>query len=366
MIQSNTFDVVILGSGIAGLSAADELLDRGLSCVIIDSKNPGNGATSAPMLLANPATGRRAKRTWRAEEGFRQISDFLERVEASTGALCYENNGVLRPALTKEVAKDFERSPEKYKWQKEWITWFPEVEFSRLYPYFGKNYGGLQIEHSLSINGPEFIQAALTYLSKKGLKLIQRSDYTFTQISGQWIFTIKNRESVSSKRVIDASGKGQIDSNHWKFLPLHAVKGQTATFHFDEPLPLSHSVSSLGYMAYTSALPNQLTVGSTYEHTFEDLEPTPDGLQRLKSKLRDTLPDFANKIKVTEQWANVRVTVPDKMPVVGQHPEFPGLYIIGALGSKGMMMGRYAAYCLAESIFSRNKTDLEISVERFL
>ncbi|MCC5941493.1 MAG: FAD-dependent oxidoreductase [Balneolaceae bacterium] len=366
MIDSNLYDVVILGAGIAGLSATDEFLNRGLSCLVIDSKLFGNGATSAPMLLANPATGRRAKKTWQAEESFALISDFLERVQSGSKTPFFENNGVLRPALTEDISKDFERSPQKYEWPDNWLTWLPRSEFSKEYPFFGDHYGGLIVENSLSINGPEFIKASLEYLSAKGAEFLEcTQQYSYSQKSNQWIFELNHQKTVSSKMVVDATGFGQTQSERWNFLPLHAVKGQTATFRFEDELPLNHSVSSLGYMAFMSHYPTQLTVGSTYEHSFDHLKPTEDGLNRLKGKLRQTFPDFVEKIVNTEQWANVRVTVPDKLPIVGHHPEYANLYIIGALGSKGMMMGRYAAYCLAESIINQKIIDPTISVERY-
>ena len=44
-LPSRTTDVAVIGSGIVGLSTAHHLLDRGLSCMLIDPKGPA-GETS--------------------------------------------------------------------------------------------------------------------------------------------------------------------------------------------------------------------------------------------------------------------------------------------------------------------------------
>ncbi len=363
--SKTTFDVIILGSGIAGLSAADEFSGRGLRCLIVDVNEPGKGATAAPMLLANPATGRRAKKTWRAEESFRFIEDFLDRIQQTSDTPCFEKNKVIRPALTKEIAVDFEKSPEKYSWPSDWLTWVSPEEFKNIYPSFGNSFGGLIVEKALTINGPQFISSAVNYLQGRGAKFLFSTEYSFNKKLGLWELSFADNEPVTASHLIDTSGVNQANSDAWNFIPFHSVKGQTATFQFEGPLPLNYSISSLGYMAFMSNQPNQLTVGSTYEHSFDDLEPTKDGLERLTKKLSQTLPEFTDKISKTEQWTNVRVTVPDKQPVVGPHKEVENYFIIGALGSKGMMLGRYAAFLLAAFVLNQKKIDPVISSERF-
>lgn len=366
MIHSETLDAVILGAGIAGLSVADELSGRGMNCLILDTKQPGNGASAAPMLLANPATGRRAKITWNAESCLNHTKNFLERVQASSDNPFFEKNGVLRPALSEKIAADFSNAPEKYDWPADWISWLPKNDFSKKFPFFGENHGGLIIESALTIRGPEFIQAAIKYISGRNVQHVIDSEYSIQREESVWKLKLKNGQNLSTLTLIDATGFSQTSSDYWSFLALHPVKGQTATFHFKNPLEIQHSVSSLGYMAFMSDSPNQLTVGSTYEHSFDHLKPTADGLKRLKAKLAETFTGLSHNILHTEQWANVRVTVPDKQPVAGEHPDHPNLYLLGAFGSKGMMLGRYLAYLLAELIINKKSIDRPVSIERFL
>lgn len=365
MADINHFDVIVLGGGIAGLSCADALQQKGRNCVVIDPNQPGEGTSGSPGMLVNPATGRRARKAWKAKECFRLISDLLERVQSETDQPFFEKNGVVRPALTEKLADNFERSPEKYNWPNDWIEWLPKKDFSDRFPIFDHHFGGLFVKKAMTVNGSIFLKAFAAYLEKLDVITEFDADYQLRKNELGWLTQMSNGSNYQSEFVIDATGYHQVHTAEWDFLNLHPVKGQTATFFFDKPLPLHSSISSLGYMAFLKDQSNQLTVGSTYEHDFDHLETDGEGLEYLKKKLKKTLPGFVEKSNSVEQWSGVRVTVQDRKPVIGAHPEKEGYYIIGALGSKGLLMGRFMAEMLVRNILDGHEIDKLVSVERF-
>ncbi|MDZ7719107.1 MAG: FAD-dependent oxidoreductase [Balneolaceae bacterium] len=293
------------------------------------------------------------------------ISDLLERVQDETDERFYENNGVIRPALTEKLANNFERSPEKYNWPDDWIEWFPKEKFSEQFPVFENHFGGLYVKKAMTVDGSLFMRAFGKYLAKRDVGTEFESNYHLRQDQEDWIAEIDSGSRYKSNVVIDATGYNQAGSGEWDFLNLHPIKGQTATFIFEDPLPLDSSISSLGYMAFMKNQPNQITVGSTYEHDFDHLKTDPDGLKYLKGKFEKTLPGWVEKSVAVEQWSGVRVTVQDRKPVIGAHPDKKGLYIIGALGSKGLLMGRFMAEMLVENILEGKEIDDLVSIERF-
>lgn len=357
-------DAIILGAGIAGLSCADALQQKGRQCVILDPNKPGEGTSGSPGMLVNPATGRRAKKSWKADECFGLISDLLERVQDETDQPFYEKNGVVRPALTEKLADNFERSPEKYDWFDDWIEWLPKDLFSERFPTFEHHFGGLFVKNAMTVDGSIFIRSFCEYLANHEAITEFGVNYQLHQDQEKWIAEIENGSVYQSEVLIDATGYHQVHTKDWNFLNLHPVKGQTATFFFDEALPMNSSISSLGYMAFLNKKPNQLTVGSTYEHDFEHLETDNEGLEYLKKKLENTLPGWVKKSNSVDQWSGVRVTVQDRKPVIGPHPKKDGLYMIGALGSKGLLMGRYLAEMLVENILEEREIDDIVSLNR--
>jgi len=366
MREVESFDAIILGAGLSGLSVADSLTELGYQCAIIDAGFPGSGASGAPMMLANPATGRRARKMWRAENCLDALLKCLTKIEKKTGKKCYSTNGVLRPALTAEIAEDFYRSPEKYDWLPGWIKWIDPLKFSEQFPYFNTAFGGLFISKGITVKGEEYCNLMVQYLESENCYTLFGSKPEIIQNGKQWIIQIEGDIQLITPLVIDATGYQQTVNKNWSFIPLHPIKGQTATLHFEKKIGFEHSASSLGYIAFMPDDPYQITVGSTYEHNFQDQKPDQKGLSYLKGKLEKTLPGYWEKASSTEQWASVRVSVQDKLPVIGEHPELKGLFIIGAMGSKGLMMSRFAADNLAQYICNGIPLEPSISLERFV
>ena len=366
MSRTNHVDVAILGAGIGGLSLADHLLTKGVSCAVVDTKSPGSGASGAPLMLMHPATGRRAKMAWRAEECIDSITQLFSRLTEFSDDHFFEPGHILRPALTPEIAEDFSRSPEKYDWSDEdWVTWLGQSDFTEKYPYFKNNYGGLIVKKAATVNGYKFIKLLAEKCEEYGLNTYSNSGYSINQTKSGWKITLKSDDEVTANNLVFATGSSTAESEYWNFLPLNKIKGQTATFTFSEDLPLQNSVSSMGYLAYMKSTPNRIVVGSTYEHHFKHLRPDKKGEETLIKKLENTLPGWTDKITSVDQWAAVRVSSQDHNPVVGDHPNHENLFIIGALGSKGLLMGHYLAKCLADRITDGKVIPGEISTHRY-
>ena len=317
-------------------------------------------------MLVNPATGRRAKMSWHAEKALHCVSDLFQRVKDFSGESFYENNGVIRPALYPEIGYDFKRAPEKYNWPDGWIQWLEMEEFSSRFPVFENSHGGLIISNAITVKGSLYIKLLSQYLEANGLITIYNTIAEYSQTDSVWKVLLSSGETVQTEFIICATGSSLILDPKWDFLPMNSIKGQTATFRFNEDVPLSSSVSSLGYLAYKSSSPDELVVGSTYEHQFEDLNPNEKGLNYLKDKLNSTLPGWSERIIESDQWAGVRVSSKDNMPIIGNHPNLKGLYVFGALGSKGMIHGRYVAQQIADHVSDGKPIDSVISINRFI
>lgn len=365
MKETQTYDVVIIGAGIAGLSTADALIQQGLTCAITDKGFPGSGASGAPRLLINPATGRRAKMSLEANESYLAVHDLLKRVKHYSGDEFYEESGVIRPALKAKIGEDFERSPEKYNWPDGWIEWLDKISFQKRFPVFKDQYGGLIIHRGITVEGQRYMNNLSAYLQQLGLSTYYNTEASYIKKNDRWQITLSDGEVLKSNHVICATGTSLTGNPDWEFLKLHLVKGQTATFHFDREVPLSCSVSSMGYLAYMAQTPKKLTVGSTYEHQFEHVEPDDKGLDYLTAKLENNLAGLSKFIVNSEQWAGVRVTSKDRKPIIGEHPKLKGLHVFAALGSKGMILGRFIAEKLAASIVMNKPISPSLSINRF-
>jgi len=363
--MNSAVDVAILGAGIAGLSVADACIQKSRSCAVFDHAEPGEGTSGAPGMLVNAATGRRAKKSWRAEDGYRSVYSLLSRARHFSGDPFFEVNSVIRPALTQKLEKDFQRSIEKYSWPADWVEWLSKEKVNREYPYINNEYGALLIKNGITVSGATFLKACSNYLRSIGMQSLYRQKPDFEFKNGKWHISTDSGSHFIAEYLVDARGFNIAHSEYWKFIPLHNIKGQTATFTYSEPLPMNSSISSLGYMAFIKSKPRELTVGSTYEHNYQSLDTDSEGLNYLLKKLETTLPGFSNNYESAMQWSGVRTTVPDRKPVTGPHPEISNFFVIGALGSKGLLLGRYVAGELVNYIFDNKEIDKEINSSRF-
>lgn len=361
-------DYTIRGAGIAGLSLADELLQRNRTVAITDKAHPGSGSSGAPLVLINPATGRRAKMVTDAEHSVSLISDLLHRVREYSGASFFAQNGVIRPALDPDLAKDFKRSPEKYAWpDSSWVRWLEKETFAERYPYFGETFGGLVIKQGFTVNAEQYTKLLSRYLESKGLQTHYNthSDIRLAASEPPFLIALASGENFTSGKVIDATGGGVKNSPEWDYLDFKTTKGQLLDLRFHTPLNLKESISSMGYFAFHPETPDRLIVGSTYEHHYEDLKPDRSGKEYLYKKLDRTLPGLSEQSHSVEMWSGERVSMKDHNPVLGEHPVLKNRYLFSGLGSKGMIQGRYLAKMLVEWIENHKPVDPDFSLDRF-
>ncbi|MBP6403894.1 MAG: FAD-binding oxidoreductase, partial [Bacteroidia bacterium] len=69
--------------------------------------------------------------------------------------------------------------------------------------------------------------------------------------------------------------------------------------------------------------------------------------------------------RVISQKAGVRPTVKDRRPLLGLHPQHPGVYVFNGLGTKGVSLGPFFASHFVN--YLEDETDLseEVNVQRF-
>ncbi|MGD8428036.1 MAG: FAD-dependent oxidoreductase [Balneolaceae bacterium] len=362
--MEHTTDYCILGAGIAGLSLADALMQRDLSVTVIDKESIAAGASGTPGGLVNPATGRRATKTWKAEQCYEAISSTLKKIQSTTDKEFYRNNGLLRPALLEKMAKKMRAQFENTTWPKGWCQWKTEEEIKEMHPGINCVDGGLWLPIGITVNVGKYLQAYATFLKDKGAKIFLSEPPQKIDKANHWQIELDNT-TIKARNLVFATGHSTKELPFWDWLPLHLIKGQVATFKsVDGPLSFSHSISSLGYMARTGK-PDIIVQGSTYEHDFNHLSPDVEGEKYLRKRMRRTLPQLEKVVITIDQWAGARTSTPNKKPILGQHPENKNLYVFTGLGSKGLMYGRFLADHYVDHLLEGRKLYPEVDIKRF-
>ncbi len=361
--MSLKFDYCILGAGLAGLSLADSLKSRGLGVCVLEKDQIGAGASGTPGGLVNPATGRRATKSWKAEACYKAISENLDKVSSYSDEPFYKRNGVLRPALTEKMARKMQERYLETTWEDGWCEWLPEKEIKKRHPGINCLEGGLWLPVGISVDAGQYLQALAAYLEDNEVVIITGQEPKPTYSAKRWEINIGDK-TIEADHLVYATGYATLSHEYWKDLPFNPIKGQVARFKAATPeLGFEHSLSSLGYIANLNT-DNTFIQGSTYEHDFETLEPDDFGEEYLRKRLRRTLPGLEESSEIVDQWAGVRVSTPNRKPVLGRHPENKNLHLFTALGSKGLLYGKYLADHYTEHLLEGTEIFGEINIKR--
>lgn len=360
----NDFYAAVFGAGISGNAIANSLVKRGKNVLLIDPF-VSEEAPGAPAALVNPATGRHARLSWKSRECMSSLKNHIDELNRETGKNDLVSfSGVIRPAITEKLAENFKVSLEKYDWPAGWIRWIEPEDVRNLNPEIAPNYGGLFVDAGFTVFVDRYQNVYRRYLRKKGVECrYEAARYLHDASSGRFTVQFESGEKMSAEHVIVAAGHRTPGFEDWNYLPLHRVKGQIVTFKTKKELNWNHAVSAMGYTLRTGK--KELVTGSTYEHKFTGLETTEHAYHLIRKKLAKMLPGIAKNAERKGQMAGVRVTTPNKLPVIGRHKEKKNLCIYTAMGSKGLLFSEYVGAILADHLVNQAPVPPDLDTVRF-
>jgi glycine/D-amino acid oxidase-like deaminating enzyme len=369
-MNKNNFDYCIFGAGLAGLSLAKELSEAKpeLNILIVDPNDIAGGASGTPIGLVNPATGRYATKSWKAEEAVTTIKKNLKDVAKHSTELFYTSTGVIRPALDAKIAQRMQENVITSNWPEGWCSWMDESEIKGKFPNLTCKNGGVWVNEGATVAIPIYLQALAKSLELNGVQIITKTDYDLnTEIQSQtdvnWNLTTVSKGNYLIKNVIVTAGIKTKEFDFWKDLPLHPVKGQVSVYECIDEFPYRSAVSALGYFA--SIDKKTFVAGSTYEHNFDHEDTDKKGYNYIHDRLLRVIPHLKDRIELIHQWSGVRASTPDRMPIVGNHTTIPNCFVFAGLGSKGLLYSSLIAKMLTNHLLYEDQIPAEISITRY-
>lgn len=369
------YDYCILGAGLAGLTLAKNLSElSNASILVIDPKGIAGGASGSPIGLVNPATGRFATKTWRAEEAVKAIKDNLETVSISQSEKFYSKDGVIRPALDAKIARRMKENMESTHWPNGWCTWLEENEINDRFPELNCVDGGVLVAVGITVAIPKYLEALGKHIQAHGVDIIEQQDFKLENESSlidsdindennEWYIKLDDDSKIEASHLIVTAGIKSKEFDFWKDLPLHPVKGQVAIFECLDEFPYDSAVSALGYFASLDS--KFFVAGSTYEHNFEHENTDEKGLNYIQDRMLRVMPKLKDKFKLVDQWSGVRASTPDRMPIIGPHPTIKNCSVFAGLGSKGLLYSALLGRELAQHLINSGKLSEEVSITRY-
>ncbi|MGI9175385.1 MAG: NAD(P)/FAD-dependent oxidoreductase [Rhodothermales bacterium] len=352
-------DFLIVGGGLAGAAAALHL-SRHHRVRLLEAGGPATGASGAAAGLVNPLMARKAHLAWRADEALDALDELLDLAGATA---LFRTTGVLRPASDVRQAGFFREAAEAHPQHGVWL----EVEAAQeRWPDVRLPQGALLVRTGGAIDVAALTEALLAAAQRNGADVqtdVRATGWGETE-SGAYVDVLREKQSTErlhSDCVLLALGYGYADDSELRRLHLHAVKGQTVRVASPRGIGPLPCVSGRGYVVPEA---DEWVVGSSYEHDFTDVRPSPEATRRILSKTAQMLPCLENA-HVLREVAGVRVGVPGtRLPMVGPLPGRERIWTFTGLGSKGLLMAPLLARALPDFFRDPSAIPAEVRVQQ--
>jgi glycine oxidase len=336
-----TWDVIIIGGGIIGLSLAIALRKRGAAVLVVERGEPGREASHAAggMLVDCPLETQPALRPL-ATASARMYPEFAYELELESGMKVdlRDQGTILFPSpehLHQAQASGF--LPASL------IALEPAlVETNSQRPAF--------YLRERSVDPRALTTAAWKTAKHRSVDFSSGDEVTTVIVTDGRATGVKTTKTAfHAAKVVNCAGawSGQIAPRPF---PTRPVKGQMLCLLMPSHTLLKHVVRSPeAYLIPRSD--GRLLVGATVEESGFDKRTDLSTIQRLHKAAIALTPKLADA-KILEDWAGLRPGTPDALPILGA-TEIPGYYVATGHFRDGILLAPITAEAMTAVIEGR-------------
>lgn len=348
--MDRSVDCLVVGQGIAGTILSYKLIEKGYSVKVIDDNHKTSSSTKAAGII-NPITGRSYVKSWKIDELIPAAKATYNGLEKLLGAQYFHEHNIVRV-----LGSVFEEN-----------KWSGRLLDDNYSPYIIDNYELSDIhEHYKNVNSTAVIKGARvslrSLLNDYRIWLEAQENLISAKFSAKKM-RIDARtmyyEDLEVRNLIFADGVQSIDNTYFPNLPFQPNKGEVLLVR----IPNYNLTDIVKHGVFICPFDDDLYwVGSGYDKTFEDAEPTAEGKLRLKDQLSAVL---KSDFKIVKHIAGIRPSVKGRKPLLGRSLKHHSIYLFGGLGTKGSSLAPYWADHLIKFIQGRVELDPEVDFTRF-
>lgn len=341
-----TWDVVIIGGGIIGLSLAIALRKRGATVLIVERGKPGREASHAAggMLVDCPLETPPALQAL-ANASARMYPEFAHEIEVESGMKVdlRDKGTILFPS-----AEHTKRDPEFVS-----THWLP-APLGELEPALAPaNDTALYLEER-SADPRALTTAAIRTAKNRRVDFVTGDPVESIVLDDGRVSGVHRTKIVyHASKVVNCAGawSGHISCGPRASLhPTRPVKGQMLCLAMPSRDLLKHVVRTPKvYLIPRSD--GRLLVGATVEEAGFDKRTDSSTIQRLHKAAIDAVPKLA-EAKILEDWAGLRPGTPDNLPILGA-TETPGYYVATGHFRDGILLAPITAEIMADVLEGR-------------
>lgn len=330
-----SYDAIIAGGGIIGVSLALELRQRGLSVLVLDRGQPGAEASTAGagMLVASEMEGPPELREL-ARLSAEMFPHFVQQAEDASGVrVDFHRAGAIRLS-----AASLPSDPAP----------LTDAELAALEPALAGTSLRAHFVEENAVDPRTLMPALVESLKQAGGHIHAGSEVVAVGEQFGGVTGVRTPQtSFAASIVVNCCGAWA--ANVAPQVPARPVKGHMlALIPAKTPL-LRHVVRLRDADLYlVPRRDGRIAVGSTVEEAGFDKHVDPDTIQRLHQRAADLVPDLG-EAKMHEAWTGLRPGSPDKLPIMGATAT-RGLFVATGHFRNGILLAPATAMVMADLI----------------
>lgn len=338
-----TWDVIIIGGGIIGLSLAIALRKRGVKVLVVERGEPGREASHAAAgMLADCSLEIPAPLRPLATASARIYPEFVHELQDESGVdIDLRDQGTLLFLDHAHARSEFGPVSPAQLAEMEPVLKAPERPVIYL--------------KERSADPRALVTAALKAARHREVDISSGAVVKEILFSGERASGVRtDRTSYHAPVVVNCAGAwaGQVPPLHF---PTRPVKGQMLAVIGG---PKLHHVIRSPEVYLVPRSDGRIVIGATVEEAGYDKRTDGSTIQRLHHAAIRIVPGLAQG-RVLEAWAGLRPGTPDDLPIVGT-TQTPGYFVAAGHFRDGILLAPITAHLMAQVVMDE-KPDHDLS-----
>lgn len=350
-------DVAVVGGGVVGLAVARSVARRGLSVVLVESRQLGAEASSAAAgMLAPQAEADERDEFFDLLCASREMyPDFAAALQEESGIdIELDRTGTLYLALNEKDEEELER---RHAWQSRAgleVELLTQQDARALEPAVSPRVRlALRFPRDWQVENRQLVRALAASALRAGVRVLSQTEARGVRVVGGRVAGVEtSRGTVSAGAVVLAAGAWashvplleagrdgrDARTRGFEHPQVEPVRGQMLCFEHApvEMQALRHVVySPRGYLV--PRRDGRLLAGSTTERAGFDCSLTAGGVHSVVSHALEIAPAVAN-LRLTDAWAGLRPRAADDWPVLGESTEVKSLFYAAGHYRNGILL----------------------------
>jgi len=341
-----TWDVIVIGAGIIGLSLAIALRKNGLRVLIVERGEPGREASSAAAgMLAGSGAEIPHKLKILAEESGRLYPEFVHELEDESGSkVDLREQGTILISAEGRFPEKAERVSRGQLAELE-----PELQ-SALDGRERQSLDGYRFASlaERSVDPRALVAAAAKAAKHRSVDISSGTEVQRVLVEHSRVTGVEtDKTSYSAPIVVNCAGAWAGCVGPAQF-PVKPIKGQMLAVVGGPTL--THVVrAEKVYLVPRSD--GRLTIGSTLEDAGYDKRVEVNTIEKLFHAAAELVPGLTRS-RQHEAWAGLRPGTPDELPILGE-TETQGYFVAGGHYRDGILLAPITAQVMTDLILRK-------------